>query len=168
MKVVNLDLQKSYGEISLQTVEKYMVLNNFSNVLASLVFAATFFSVALIVSYFLLWITTAILAVCLFCVLIFATIATLGVIYFVSDFGKAWSWFGPMFESSKTITEFLEKIYLVMPYVGMAALVAAALSIALLAKSQNENKVAKIVWLSISIVILIFCVILEFFYKGGL
>lgn len=167
MKVINLDAQKSCGEITKQSVEKFMVLNNFANILSAFVFFVVIFSVALITSYFVLWIITMVLAIILFVILVFITVATLGLVYVTSDFGKAWGWFDPMFNNAKTITDFLAKIYLFMPYLGMAALAVAVVSIVLLAKSQNEHKTAKIVWLSICIALLVFCVIFEFATKGG-
>ena len=167
MKVINLDAQKSCGEVNKESVEKFMVSNNFSNILATFVFAVVIFSIALITSYFVLWLITMVLAICLFLILFFVTIATLGLVYLTTDFGKAWGWFDPMFNNAKTITDFLAKVYLVTPYLGIAALACSVVSIVLLAKGQNEHKVSKIVWLSICIAILVFCVIFEFATKGG-
>lgn len=151
----------------MNTVEKYMVLNNFSNILSAMVFVIAIFSIAVVLSAFVLWITTIILAICLFVVLIFITLVTLGLIYMTTDVGKAWGWFDPMFNNATAITNFINRILFYMPFFDIAGIVAGFIAIFLLAKSQNEHKVAKIVWISISFVVLAFCTLWGFLYRGG-
>lgn len=167
MKVVNLDAKKSFGEVSRQSVEKYLVMNNFSNFLSTLVFVIALASIILIASFIVLWLTTAILAAMLFIILLAITLFTLGVAYIGTDLYKAWGWFDVMFNNANAATNFIGKLYALMPYFDLGALAVCIGAIVLLAKSQNEKKVSKIVWLSISIVVLLFCAVVGFAYRGG-
>lgn len=167
MKAVNLDTKKSFGEVSRQSVEKYLVMNNFSNFLSTLVFVIALASIILIASFIVLWLTTILLSAVLFIILLVITIGTLGIAYIGTDLYKAWGWFDVLFNNTTAATNFIAKLYAFMPYFDLGALAVCIGAIVLLAKSQNEKKVSKIVWLSISIVVLLFCAIMGFAYRGG-
>ncbi len=167
MKVVNLDAIKTKGEITTQSVQKYLVYNNFLNILFSLLTAITVFSIVVVFSYFVVALISFVLALFLFIGLLIITLATLGIVYLTTDIGKAWGWFDPLMERTQAFYQVLDKIYHVLPYLDIACIALCVVSIVLFAKNKLCISKTKIVWLSIFLVVLVACAIFAFLSQGG-
>ena len=166
MKIVNLDAIKTKGEITTQSLQKYLVYNNFLNILFSLLAVITVFSIVVVISYFVVGLISLVLALFLFLGLVILTLVTLGVVYLTTDIGKAWGWFGPLMERTQAFYQVLDKIYHVLPYLDIACIALCVASIVLFANNKLCISKTKIVWLSIFIIPLVVCVIFVFSTGG--
>lgn len=154
--------------ITKQNVQSYLVLNHFSNIFSNMSFVITIFCFLVIASFFIAWGISVMLVLILGAVFVFITLVTFGVIYVVTDFVSAWKFLGDILNNTEKFSDFIGSIYKYIPYLSMFGMVLSILSIIMLSFSQNEHKVAKIVWLSICIFVLLFCVVMGFAYKGGI
>lgn len=143
------------------TAAKQMLSLNFfhlSIILSNLAIFASILTVALAFGGFVTIIATGLTVVLLFCVLFFLTVATVGVIYLVSDAGKMWGWFEKISDSGLAITQF---IYKILPYVSSIAFVICIVSILALTLLNKEKKVGRIVASSVFAVLTLVIAILS-------
>jgi len=143
------------------TAVKQMLSLNFfhlSIILSNLAIFASILTIALAFGGFVTIIATGLTVVLLFCVLFFLTVATVGVIYLVSDAGKMWGWFEKISDSGLAITQF---IYKILPYVSSIAFVICIVSILSLTLLNKEKKVGRIVASSVFAVLTLVIAILS-------
>ena len=143
------------------TAAKQMLSLNFfhlSIILSNLAIFASILTVALALGGFVTIIATGFSILILYCVLFFLTVATVGVIYMVSDAGKMWGWSEKISNSGLAITQF---IYKILPYVSCVSFAICVVSILALTLLNKVKKVGRIVTSSIFAVLTLVIAILS-------
>lgn len=103
-------------------------------------------------------------AALLFCFLLLVTIATLGIVYFTTDFGKLWGLFGKITDGGTTFIEFLQKLMISIPYVSALGILSGVGAILCYSFCKRYRSVGRIVTSGIMIGI---CLILFILYFAG-
>lgn len=128
-------------------------LRHLSFNLTNLSIVCTCFIALLFLGQIITVIVGCVAAVVLFAFLMAVTIVTLGVVYFVSDFGKLWGWFGPIINGSTTFLEIMQKVMVVVPYVSAVGILAGAGTIVCNVFCKRYRSVGRIVTVSIMMAI---------------
>lgn len=148
-------------------IQNELMLNRCSNILSNVAFAMTILSfliaigtiVSIFVAYFFVFIAGAVLVV--------ISLATLGIVYLVTDMGKAWTWLGQVLNKTENLADFFNKLYAILPYSCVGGIIFSVGAIICLSFSKNEHKKSKIVWLSICLGVLLISGIVVLAAVGG-
>ena len=148
-------------------IQTTLVVNRFSNIFSNMTYFATIFSFLDLIGSLLTVLMAFVAGVVLFAVLMIVSIATLGLIYVTTDFGKAWSLLGDLTNNTDKVINFFTILQSMLPYISGIGCVVGIVSIIFLKYSNIQNKKLKIVWSSICLGILAILFVLSLIVIGG-